>query len=201
MGGQGSGGGLRAEEDTWEPDKGYEYWDRRKDETDAAWEAFIAYRNCALPRSLKKVSKILNKSVTAVAQWSRAYSWIKRVRAFDKERDRASVQAELEARKKAVTDMYERHLKVSTHMQRLSTVELLRWLHKVGGNVENPDITLEPQLNVNQIQTLLDYAIKLERLNRDHPEMIAEFRGSTELTEQELDKRIRHLLQINENTE
>jgi hypothetical protein len=120
------------------------------------------------------------------------------VAAFDAHNDELNLAEQQEARRAASRDMVERHLKLSTHLQRLASIELMRWIHKVGGDTDNPDLRAEPVLIPLHIQNLLDYAIKLERLNRNEPESITENREKG-LTQEELEARIQHLLKTRPN--
>jgi hypothetical protein len=89
--------------------------------------------------------------------------------------------------------MVKRHLLISEHLQSLASVELMRWLYRLKISVPNPDLTSKPRLGPKTIQMLLDYAIKLERLNRDEPESIQEVRDK-KLDPDLLEQRIKHLL-------
>jgi len=145
---------------------------------------------------MPKVSGVMGKSDTyhkQLAQWSTDHGWRRRVEAWDAHKDAINVEAQLEARRAASRDMVERHLQISTHLQRLASLELMRWIHKVGGDTSNPDMQAEPVLIPQHIQSLLDYAIKLERLNRNEPESITETREKT-MSKDELETRIKHLL-------
>lgn len=59
-------------------------WDRRPDETERAWHAFLAYRDMEPPRSIRKVSEALGyEAHTTCGQWSRDYAWTMRCAAYD----------------------------------------------------------------------------------------------------------------------
>ena len=126
-------------------------------------------------------------------EWSKDWRWRQRASAWDAHQDKVSCDAVIEARKAAATDMVNRHLLVSGHLQSLASVELLRWLHALGIDEASPDLRRTPQLTPKAIQELLDYAIKLERLNRDEPESIVERREKKQSPE-EVEAAIKHLL-------
>jgi len=66
-------------------------WERQKNETRKAYEAFLAYRDMGLPRTLVAVGKALGKSTTWMTVWSAKWSWVDRVAAYEE-----SVRAEAE---------------------------------------------------------------------------------------------------------
>jgi hypothetical protein len=63
-------------------------WDRMDQETDPAWQAFVAYRDMGLERSLSKLSRDIHKNKTMLGGWSRKHSWQVRCNAWDREQDR-----------------------------------------------------------------------------------------------------------------
>ena len=187
MGGEGSGRKVRT---PWIPARGTKSWDRQPLETDQAWKAFVAYRDLPAKRSVKLAIEVLGKKPnysSTMEQWSLSHHWRIRTAAWDSCQDKMHTEAILKARKKAATDMVERHLNISTHLQRLTSVEILRWIRKIDADSEKPDLNKAPVLNPQQIHTLLNYAIKLERLNRGEPESITEERRIQE-EEYELEK-------------
>jgi hypothetical protein len=197
MGGQGSGRTLT---DRWAPEKGTLAWERQSDESEPAWAAFAAYRDIEQGRTLVKAVQELGKKpsyLSTVEKWSSENHWRQRVEAWDAHKDKVSREAALDARRAAARDMVDRHLQISTHLQRLVSVEILRWVNKVGADVANPDMRRKPTLAPNQIQGLLDYAVKLERLNRNEPESITETRDK-KMSHDELEDRIAHLLKARE---
>jgi hypothetical protein len=61
-------------------------WDRRDDETDPAWVAFVAYRDAGQNRSMSQATAAVGKGPAMKRQlegWSSKHEWVKRVRAFD----------------------------------------------------------------------------------------------------------------------
>jgi hypothetical protein len=63
-----------AEREPWEPDPKW---------SDAATQAFLAYRDQPLPRSLRGLARQLDKSLTIVARWSTKYGWEDRCKRWD----------------------------------------------------------------------------------------------------------------------
>lgn len=60
-------------------------WEQRVGETVKAFNAFVAYRDMGVERSMGKVANSLNMSVANLAKWSRANDWVDRALAFDRE--------------------------------------------------------------------------------------------------------------------
>lgn len=194
MGAPGSGRKLHAApmiaaEDT-------ELWEMQPGETECAFRAFCLYRDMGADRRLKDVASVLEKRPEYIAQvgrWSSDHHWVQRVRAWDSHQDRLACAAALEAKQEAAKQMVKRHLLISEHLQSMASVELMRWLHRLGVTELEPDLKRKPKLKPSTIQMLLDYAIKLERLNRDEPESIQEVRDK-KLDPDLLEQRIKHLL-------
>lgn len=199
MGGRGSGQTPRTTR-TWIPATDRNPWERQPGESDQAFAGFVAYRNLGLQRTLQKATKVLDKKPgysQVMGDWSRKFGWVKRTTSWDIHQDRETQEAQLEAKRQAAQNMVHRHLQISTNLQRFASVELARWLHKIGGDTDNPSTHSAPSLTPKDIQVLMDYAIKLERLNRDKPESISEIRDNG-LNREEVEERILHLLKARE---
>lgn len=197
MGGQGSGRKLEVK---WAPAKGTHPWERQPGEGDKPWVGFVTYRDMEMGRTLAGATRVLGKKpgyAHVMEAWSIKHFWRFRVEAWDAHKDEVSREALLDARRDAARGMVERHLSLSTQLQRLVTVELMRWLRKTGADKPHPDIDQAPSLHPSQIQGLLDYAVKLERLNRNEPEAI--FENRTKPSTAELEDRIAHLLKVRDD--
>ena len=69
-------------------------WDRlAAEKTDAAWSAFVAYRDMPLPRSLAKLGQHLGCSKQNLENWSSRNRWVDRCRAWDAAQDRITQEA------------------------------------------------------------------------------------------------------------
>lgn len=66
-------------------------WERRPDETDRAWEAWLVYRDMGPGRSVAEASRRLNISKTTINSWSTRHAWLERVKPFDRHMDRAAL--------------------------------------------------------------------------------------------------------------
>ena len=65
-------------------------YDREKDESAKAFEAWTVYRDLGAERSLRKASELYyghGANVGQFERWSRRYGWVERARAFDVERE------------------------------------------------------------------------------------------------------------------
>ena len=65
-----------------------EPWERQLNESPQAFEAFACYRDMGAARSLAKVSRELCKCKALMERWSKENDWVKRVAAWDAEKDR-----------------------------------------------------------------------------------------------------------------
>lgn len=169
-----------------------EIWERQPNETDRSWEMFKIYRDMGPSRTQAHLSKVKKMNKNSVASFSARWGWRERAAAYDAHIDRIEKEAEIKARREAAKEMTERHLKISTHLQRLVQVELLRWLKRTGADAPNPDLSRRPTLSTSQLQGLLEYGVRLERLNRDEPESIVETRG--DVRPADLEAKIERLL-------
>lgn len=85
-------------------------FDRLENESDPAWQAFVAYRDLGPERNIRKVAQSLSKSVALMGEWSSRHQWVARAAAWDAEVDRHRRAASLSA----ISEMVERH---ATHTQ------------------------------------------------------------------------------------
>jgi hypothetical protein len=194
MGAQGSGRKLRTA--PMLAAEGTELWEMQPGETEISFRAFCLYRDMGADRRLHDVVKVLGKRENyrvQICKWSSDHHWVQRVRAWDSHQDKLTCAAAIEAKQEAAKQMVKRHLLISEHLQSMASVELMRWLNRLGVTELEPDLKRKPKLKPSTIQMLLDYAIKLERLNRDEPESIQEVRDK-KLDPDLLEQRIKHLL-------
>lgn len=92
-------------------------WDRRKEETDRAWIAFVAHRDAGPGRAIKATSLSLGRRPASHRQlelWSSQHDWVARCAAWDAHVDQNAVQPAIE---KARADMAERHVKLGKALQ------------------------------------------------------------------------------------
>jgi hypothetical protein len=75
-------------------------YDRLPGETVKAYDAFCAYRDMGVERSLRDLGEQLNKATTVVARWSVKYNWMERVSAWDTDQDYLMQKEAIKSRQK-----------------------------------------------------------------------------------------------------
>lgn len=139
-----------------------EPWERQLNESPQAFEAFARYRDMGASRSLAKVSREVCKSKALMERWSTEHDWVKRVAAWDAEKDRVARETQL----KDIIDMRQRHAAIAKKMMDTADNAL---------NNIKPD-----EVSTNEIARLVEIASKLERISRgDVGDVIEERDGGT----------------------
>jgi hypothetical protein len=80
-------------------------WERREDESDAAWGAFLVYRGLGLNRTYAATAAACRKHVSLIQRWAIVKTWRSRTVAWDRDLDRVRIDAHREA----VKEMETRH--------------------------------------------------------------------------------------------
>lgn len=88
-------------------------WERKKGESEQAYEAFDLYLKMGTERGVYKVASQLGKSGTLISRWSVRWDWSERARAYDNE----LADADLKSKKKEIEAMNARHIKEGRLMQ------------------------------------------------------------------------------------
>lgn len=88
-------------------------WERQKNESQQAYEAFVVYRDLGAERSITRVVQELNKSRALIGKWSSRFKWVERCRAYDNHLDEIA-RREAEKRYKEMTS---RHIEIATTLQ------------------------------------------------------------------------------------
>ena len=139
-------------------------WERLPNETQKAFEAFCVYRDLNEERSLQKAADNLGKSRGLLEGWSSKFEWVKRVAAWDAERDRKELEAAEAQRIKDVLAMRKRHANLAVDMLEKAAAAL----------AEIPD----DEIKAADISRMVDVASKLERISRgDVGEVVEERQG------------------------
>jgi hypothetical protein len=68
-------------------------WEQQLGESAPAFAAFKVYRDMGSSRSQVKVAEKLGKTRQLLSQWSMKHSWMARVRAWEREQDRLTLEA------------------------------------------------------------------------------------------------------------
>ena len=134
------GGGM-----AWNPER---LWERQDGESGKAYEAFAAYRDMGAARTVSAVARQLRKSRALIDRWKRRWNWPERVRAYDRELERAAHEEAV----KAVREMSRRHIGLAVRMQS----KALEALPKLNAN----------KMRVKDVVALIHEAVKLERDSR-----------------------------------
>lgn len=160
-------------------DKGRQVWERHSFESHAAYRLFQMYRDQKAPRSLSRLLVAADKPKSyrpSLARFRKKHAWDYRIKEHERWlKYQKAVERQRQDDEMART-MLARHNKISLTLQRLASVELSRYVYKLQAHVDNPDQTIEPYLTIDQIQRVLDFATKLERLTRGEPNEITENR-------------------------
>lgn len=139
-----------------------EYWERQPGESDKAFEAFSTYRDMGASRSLEKTGQTLGKSKAMMETWSRKFSWVERVSAWEDEQDKIMRKMQIEE----ISEMRKYHADIAREMLE-KALEGLRHL--------------EPEeLNAVSISRLVEVASKLEQKSRGDTTDAVEMREAEE---------------------
>ena len=139
-------------------------WDRREGESSKNYEAFCAYRDMGIDRSIQKVAEKLKKSTALMGRWSAKYGWIKRAEAWDEEQERIEREAARKDQLKAIKEMRKRHADLATGM----LIKAARALQRIP----------EDEITAGSLSKMVEIASKLERISRgDVGEVVEERQG------------------------
>ena len=62
-------------------------WDKLPEESSKAFEAFVIFRDLGFHRTVKEVSRQLNKAYQLLYRWHRDFGWTQRAQAWDEFHD------------------------------------------------------------------------------------------------------------------
>lgn len=100
-------------------------WDRRPDETDAAWKAFCVYRDLGDERSIAKALEATGRKPGNSRNWERwssQYDWTERARAWDD----SIIDRIRKDREKELIAMRKRHIEAGQAMQSVAARSMLK---------------------------------------------------------------------------
>lgn len=138
-------------------------WERAPGEGLRAFEAFCAYRDKGVNRSIRSVAQELSKSIALIGRWSTTHQWVDRVSAWDDEQDRLKRLKHAEA----IEEMNERHVRIAKMLQS-KAIEKLTTM--TGDN---------NKLAPKDVQGFLALAAQLERVAMGAPTDIHEINDET----------------------
>lgn len=133
-------------------------WERQPAETDAAWSAFVLFRDAG-PATRK---------VGDHGAWSSRFAWRERAAAWDAHADRALEGDRVEA----IADMRDRHLAVARDMLEVCRLEIGKRLARARAQ---PSVAT---VSVRDLMDLIEKAIRLERLISGESESRNELHGT-----------------------
>lgn len=88
-------------------------WERQKEESEKAFEAFTVYRDMGEKRTYAAVAEKLQKSSSLIRRWKDRFEWRERVRAYDNELEKEAMAKAIKERK----SMTDRHIKIAIQLQ------------------------------------------------------------------------------------
>lgn len=138
-------------------------WERQPKESEAAWEAFLTFRDMELPRKVLAVAEKLSKSRQLITRWKAQWYWDERVTAYDNEVQKESLARAVKERSK----MNERHANLAMRLQKAA----LEALEKLDSS----------ELSFKDIREALKIGAELER--RARSDAVIEYGGGTTMDE------------------
>jgi hypothetical protein len=132
-----------------------ETWERQKEESTQAFEAYVMYRDLGDERSTSKVAQSLSKSKSLIDGWSGKWSWVKRCEDYERMLDRMRVKAQVKAQR----EMVERHANISVGLQG-QVAKALTELVKSGAVAK---------MDVYEMAKVMELSSRVERLSRGLP--------------------------------
>ena len=127
-------------------------WERRKGESEKAYEAFAVYRDLGEKRTFTAVAEELHKSCTLIRRWKERWDWQERVRAYDNDLESQARAQAIKDRK----DMTNRHIQIAMQLQKKALAAL-------------KELSVE-DMSPKDIKEYIKMATDLERLNREPTE-------------------------------
>ena len=147
-------------------------WTRRKGEPEAAWKAYVSYREQRSPRRIQYVTVDgMHVSAGDLATWSKKYDWTNRTADYDARLDTVFLSGKEEALRVGAQTAAAEHLQILASMRETLGREM-------GKLNEKSRITGVEIMKPSEIQKYAETVVKLERLVLGQ---------STEVSEQRLD--------------
>jgi hypothetical protein len=96
-------------------------WQRKEEESDQAWEAFVIYRDLGATRSSQEVSNRTGKAHSLMRRWSSDHQWVDRAAAWDNHLDQERRRVFLSGQSEAVENL----MRLATTMQQKAHAHFL----------------------------------------------------------------------------
>jgi hypothetical protein len=158
-------------------------WERREKESDPAWEAFVIYRDMGTRRVQREVCKQVGKHENLISRWAIRHEWKARCLEYDRWLDHMATHDAADA----LREMRKRHAAIAT-------IALSRAAEKLQSATGDA-------MTVRDAATLLDLAVKVERLSRGEATESTEISGRDggpieleNVTPEEANAMLRHYL-------
>jgi len=132
-------------------------WEQQEGESAVAYEAFLAFRDAGLKRTVKGTAAALGKSRSLISAWASSHSWRERVRAWDREQQRREEATIRQERESALRRMFR-------HLDQLGQLALARLLRLAGRDPITGEIAFDPAFSPQVAAGLLKFVLPaLER--------------------------------------
>jgi len=135
-------------------------WERSREESPAAYQAFVTYRGLGANRTLVAAAKALGKNQSLLRRWATRYDWKGRAWAWDQAQARADAATVRHERDEAIR----RSMRDADHLKRLAMGKFSKLIHRdpVSGEL-TLDEKVTPRIAVWMYKLALDIERELER--------------------------------------
>ena len=124
-------------------------WERQKNETAKAYEAFCLYRDMRPgERSQPRLVEEYGVSAKSACDWSRKHDWVQRCEAWDDEQDRIATQAHVQE----IAEMRKRHAALASNLLEKAAEALM-------------EIEMD-KIRAGDLSKMIETGAKLERISR-----------------------------------
>lgn len=135
-------------------------WTRRKNEDEAAWKAFVSYREQRSPRRTQYVTVDgMQVSPGDIATWAKKYDWLTRAADYDAHLDTVFLAEREAALKIGAQTAAAEHLQILASMREVLGREMAKW------NAASRDAGVTV-MKPGELQKYAETVVKLERLVR-----------------------------------
>jgi hypothetical protein len=130
-------------------------WERRREESPEAYQAFVTYRDLA-KHSFVGAAKALGKSPSLLRRWARLYDWKDRVWAWD----RAQTEADAVTIRQERDEAIRRSVRDADHLKKLAMGRFSRLVHR---DPTTGELTLDDKVTPRIAVWLYKLALDIER--------------------------------------
>ena len=138
-------------------------WERRPEESPAAHQGFVAYRDCGPDRTLREAAERASKSLSMMGQWSRRHDWVRRCFLWDLEQDREAEATLRQARQESL----QRQAGDADRLQRLAMARLGKLVQR---NPQTGELELDSEVSVQDAVRIYKLGLDIERSLPGAPE-------------------------------